>query len=98
MLKADRVVDTPVLRISMSIVFVHVFLCVFYLYLYVFCICIGILYNYICIYILETSPGCVLKVDGFVDICTYGSDSAGRGKRLFYVLFFLKVELPCDLT
>ena len=28
----------------------------------------------------------------------YGSDSAGRGKRLFYVLFFLKVELPCDLT
>ena len=27
---------------------------------------------------------------------TYGSDSAGRGKRLFYVTFFLKVEPPFD--
>ena len=29
---------------------------------------------------------------------TYGSDSAGRGKCLFYVLFSKKVEPPCDQT
>ena len=28
----------------------------------------------------------------------YGSVSAGRGKWLFHVLFFLKVEAPCDQT
>ena len=28
----------------------------------------------------------------------YGSDSAGRGKCLFYVLFSKKVEPPCDQT
>ena len=29
---------------------------------------------------------------------TYGSDSAGRGKCLIYVLYFLKVEASCDQT
>ena len=29
---------------------------------------------------------------------TYGSDSAGRGKCLFYVFFSKKVEPPCDQT
>ena len=31
-------------------------------------------------------------------ICTYGSVSAGREKWPFNVIFFLKVEPPCDQT
>ena len=37
-------------------------------------------------------------VQCFIEQCTYGSVSAGREKWPFNVLFFLKVEPPCDQT
>ena len=38
----------------------------------------------------------VAKKNKWMFLPTYGSYSAGRGKRLFYVIFLLKVEPPCD--
>ena len=49
-----------------------------------------------CLHCLHFKNWNVLPQNGFV--FPYGSDSAGRGKCLFYVLFSKKVEPPCDQT
>ena len=41
----------------------------------------------------------IVYLDQYIDgITTYGSVSAGREKWPFNVIFFLKVEPPCDQT
>ena len=48
----------------------------------------------------NASSDCLLHIHPYTLLCkyTYGSVSAGREKWLFNVLFFLKVEPPCDQT
>ena len=49
-------------------------------------------------YLFHLSIRGVVELGDEVLICTYGSVSAGREKWPFNVLFFLKVEPPCDQT
>ena len=46
----------------------------------------------------KLAVGATARLKGKIIMVTYGSISAGREKWPFNVLFFLKVEPPCDQT